>query len=263
LSLRHDDGTDGASPDEDPARFLAATRLCDSAHASVRAVAERVTDGARDDAAKAVAIHDFVRDRIPFGWAREFDEQTASAVLATGRGFCITKATLLLALLRAAGVPSRVQFVALDRDVLHGLVRPPSRYVDHCYAEAFVDGRWRATDSYIVDPPLFAAAVARCRAENRPIGYGVHASGSCEWNARDASFSQCADSPATPRLCTARYGAFGDLDDFRGSGHATNPTHWAGRLMLRAFTAPADRRVRVLRRPHQPAVATADPPGPQ
>lgn len=51
------------------------------------------------------AVYDFVRNEIAFGY-NEGDELPASRVLADGIGQCNTKSTLLMALLRAVGIPA-------------------------------------------------------------------------------------------------------------------------------------------------------------
>ncbi len=52
-------------------------------------------------------IYDFVRNEIKFGYNRG-DDIPASEVLQDGYGQCNTKSTLLMALLRAVGVPCRI-----------------------------------------------------------------------------------------------------------------------------------------------------------
>lgn len=50
------------------------------------------------------AVYHFVKDEILFGYNR-CDTLTASEVLSDGIGQCNTKSTLLMALLRALGIP--------------------------------------------------------------------------------------------------------------------------------------------------------------
>ena len=59
-----------------------------------------------DEFQKIGAVYDFVRNEILFGYNRS-DLLTAEEVLADGYGQCNTKATLLMALLRAVGIPCR------------------------------------------------------------------------------------------------------------------------------------------------------------
>lgn len=161
-------------PDPVLGAFLGPTVAIDADAPSIRAQAARLTADARTDRERAVAIHDFVRDEVKFGWQAAFYESRASAVLAARIGFCNTKSTLFVALLRAAGIPARVRFVDLDAGLLRGIVRPGTPYVDHAFTEVYLDGRWIRTDSSIVDRELFDAAHRRLTAEGRLLGYGIH-----------------------------------------------------------------------------------------
>ena len=100
---------------------------------------------------------------------------------------------LLIALLRAIGIPARVHCVTINRRILRGLIRPPAEFVHHSYTEVLLENRWLGIDSYIVDAPLHRAAVARCRAEKLEIGYGVHPNGSINWDGRTDCFAQFAN----------------------------------------------------------------------
>jgi hypothetical protein len=229
------------------APYLARTRLVDHDHPAIAATVVRVTAGAHDDVTRAVRLHDFVRDEMLFGWTPQFDSQKASEVLVSGVGFCHTKSTLLTALLRAAGIPARIQCVTIHRGILGGLIRPPSRFVDHSFVEVSLNNRWMGIDSYTIDPALHCAALARCRAEQRTIGYGIHTRGSIHWDGQSSCFSQFLDDGSVRDLSDARFGSYVDLDAFRATGLGRNPTHIAGRLLIRALTRAANRRVHRLR----------------
>lgn len=231
----------------DVARFRARTRLVDSDHPDVVATAMRVSAGAVDDVERARRLHDFVRDEIRFGWTPAFDAQKASEVLASRVGFCNTKSTLLAALLRASGIPARVHFVTVNRKLLHGLIRPPARFVDHSYLEVFLEGRWIGIDSYSVDSQLHRAALARCRAEGLVMGYGVHTRGSVAWDGTSNAFAQFVDDGSVADLSDASFGSFVDLEEFQATGRGRNPTHLPARLLVRWLIRAANRRVTRLR----------------
>ena len=130
-----------AAASSPPGAFLESTEYIDHEHPEIRKLVRRLTANAADDRKRAVAIHDFVRDEIRFGFSGDFYDQRASAVLAGGRRFCNTKSTLFVALLRAAGIPARQRFVDIDADILHGLVDTGGAYVDHSYAEVYLPER--------------------------------------------------------------------------------------------------------------------------
>lgn len=234
--------------DPPPAECLAPTHSVDSENPEIAAAAARITAGAKDDIERAVLLHDFVRDRIAFGWAPRFDRYRASEVLRDGIGFCNTKSTMLAALLRASGIPARLHCATINRKILDGLIRPPQQYVDHSYVEAWLDDRWVGVDSYTIDVPLHRVAVARCNAEQRRTGYGVHTDGTTEWDGRSPSFTQFMNDGSVPDLTDEDFGSYVDLDAFKATRRGRNVEHLPARLVIRWLTRAANRRVEVLRR---------------
>ncbi|MDZ4253282.1 MAG: transglutaminase family protein, partial [Sulfuritalea sp.] len=67
------------------------------------------------------AIYRFVRDEIAFGY-NERDDLPASRILEDGYGQCNTKTILLMALLRAAGVPCRLHGATIHKRLQQGIV---------------------------------------------------------------------------------------------------------------------------------------------
>ena len=67
------------------------------------------------------AAYDFVRNEILFGY-NGADDIPASRVLADGYGQCNTKGTLLMALLRALGVPCRLHGFTIHKALQRGVV---------------------------------------------------------------------------------------------------------------------------------------------
>ena len=230
-----------------PLTYLDPSPLIDSRHPDIVALAVSLAAGATNDAERAVRLHDFVRDHVAFGWAPAFDRQRASEVLQSRIGFCNTKTTLLVALLRAAGIPARIHVVTINREILSGLIRPPTLFVDHSYAEVRLQGRWMGIDSYIVDAPLHHAAVVRCRNERRLVGYGVSVNGSIAWDGRSDCFAQFVNDGSVKNLSDEAFGSFRDFDDFRVTRRGRNPSNPLARLVVRWMTRSANRRVTELR----------------
>jgi len=128
--------------------YLRPTYAIDSDHESIAAAAERITMGCSDDADKAVALFNFVRDAIHYNvfMISVFKEDfKASRVLEWGKGYCVQKAVLLTALGRAAGIPSRMAFAKITNHRV-----PPHVYEKlgvntfprHGYNQFFLNGRW-------------------------------------------------------------------------------------------------------------------------
>ncbi len=233
---------------ETMARWLEATEYIDKNHPRIRGLALQLTEDVVGDREKAVAIFRYVRDRVAFGWAGAFYDMKASETVAAGKGYCQTKTTLFLALLRAARIPARAVFVDIDAEVLRGLTRPPGPYVDHVYAEVWLDGRWVRTDSYIVDQPLFERAVAKLRAEDRALGYGVHIDGAIDWDGRNDRFVQFVENDRVPWLNSKKWGVHRDVRAFYQSERGWNKKTLFSRVVFRLFAGAANRAADRLRR---------------
>lgn len=101
------------------------------------------------------AIHDFVRNEIPFGYNAS-DDLRASEVLRDGYGQCNTKGTLLMALLRSIGIPCRFHGFTIDKALQRGAIpepvyrlAPPN--IIHSWVEVFHDDRWINLEGFILD----------------------------------------------------------------------------------------------------------------
>ncbi len=147
--------------------------LADWNHPDVAEKAKVLSIGCYSPRERFHALHEFVRERIPFGFNEKGHMAKASEVLAEGRGFSNTKTTLLLALCRAAGIPARVRFGRIRSNVLKGLVSWLPATIPHSFLEVELEGRYRPVDSYIVDRPLASAALRNLQEENRRMGYGL------------------------------------------------------------------------------------------
>lgn len=235
------------STSENPQDWTGSTRMIDVDHKRVQKTAAEITAGTGSDVDKALAIFRFVRDDVKFGFTRGFWDNKASDVLASRTGYCNTKSTLFVALLRAAGIPARQVFVDIHVDVLSGIIQPGTPYLDHSYVEVYLNDTWVPTDAYIVDASLFAPAIARVQKESRLLGYGVHAAGQMEWDGRSPAFSQFNLLDDRP-ISTRTWGVYADVVDF----YQRAETPW-NRLnpLLRggfgAFAGAANRRADAIR----------------
>lgn len=124
------------------------------------------------------AIYDFVRNDIKFGYNRA-DNIPASEVLSDGYGQCNTKATLLMALLRAVDVPCRLHGFTIKKSLQQGVV-PPLVYplapksILHSWVEVFYNGAWVNLEGFILDDAYLAQIQARFLPKSTALcGYGV------------------------------------------------------------------------------------------
>lgn len=237
-----------AMKSDDPADHLHATRYLNFQHPRVRDAAVAIRPAGKTDRDVARAVFAFVRDEIKFGFAGGFWNNTAADVLKDRRGYCNTKSTLFVALMRARGIPARQVFADIHASVLDGIISPGTPYVDHSYCEVFLDGAWRATDAYIVDPELFTAAQPRLEKENRLMGYGVHVTGTNTWDGIAPSFSQYNILDDRP-ISTRTFGVFEDVGDFYATAKSPwNRLNGIARTAFGLFTDGPNGRAEALRR---------------
>lgn len=232
------------TPEFDP---LAPTKLVQSDHPDIIALVRRVAPDDLPPAEKATRIFNFVRDEIKFGFGPRFYDHTASQIAALRRGYCNTKGTLIVAMLRAAGIPARQVFVDIDASILFGIVDPGTPFVDHSYVEIRLGHKWVATDAYIVDSKLFTAAQRRLTAEGKSLGYGVHSFGTMVFDQTGPHFSQFV-AAKVPALTTRNYGVHADVEAF----YEATPETWnrltlLTRLAFPVFAASANRNAENIR----------------
>jgi transglutaminase-like putative cysteine protease len=134
--------------------YLQPGRFVDSDNPSVTAFAGEHAKGA-DEREKAVSLYYAVRDRVRYNPFQNFmadDAYRASICLERNVGWCVSKAALLAACARAAGIPARVGFA----DVKNHLTTPEltakmgtDLFVYHGYVELQLDGKWiKATPAF-------------------------------------------------------------------------------------------------------------------
>jgi hypothetical protein len=244
--------TDSQLADE-AALWLQPTRQLDLHDPKLRITAQKLTQARQTLTARAVAIHDFVR-RLPYAASVDGATLPASEVLRRGRGDGMAKGVLFVALCRAAGLPARLLFADVQPSFLVGLVDQPPQVVPHAIGQVQVDGRWRSTDAYVVDPVLFAHAKWQLRAEGRIAGYGLLRDAQATWPGDADCLQQCR-----ARELVTLHGVFDDPAAFQATrlpGAAECP--FSSRLRATLAAHQINRRVAHLRtRVHVPAPGAA------
>jgi len=135
--------------------YLTPTKIIDSDHKSIQDYAVRIVMGSTDPIEIATKLYLAVRDDIRYDPYSPFylpEHYRASNVLKRGRSFCVPKASLLCALGRACGIPSRVGFA----DVRNHLTTKQlsdfmgnNLFVYHGFVEFYLDGKWvKATPAF-------------------------------------------------------------------------------------------------------------------
>ncbi len=135
---------------EDLSIYLKPTDFCDCENQTIIDMAHRLTKGCETDKEKALNIFYFVRDEIPF--MLDYIVK-ASETLEKRYGFCVTKSTLQIALLRAVRIPAKYHLAHLKKEPLKGVIATgayngfPDIITFHPWAECYLNGRWISCDT--------------------------------------------------------------------------------------------------------------------
>jgi hypothetical protein len=159
-------------------RFLVATALLDFHEPAIEGLIvsrgwERVGERERIGGA-----YDFVRDEIGFGY-NPSDDLRASVVLRQRLGQCNTKSTLLMALLRATGIPCRLHGFMVESEMQYGAVPrwlqliAPAEII-HSWVEVHHEGCWHRLEGFILDRSYLASIQRKFPAVRGPFsGYAI------------------------------------------------------------------------------------------
>lgn len=138
----------------DPAACLAPTPIVDSDHPAVVAYARENAVG-NDARERAIALYYAVRDDIRYD---AYDLQltvhglSASRALEIGRGWCVSKAALLAACLRAEGIPAALGYADVRNHLSTERMRQTMQtdvFYWHGYTAVWVEDRWvKATPAF-------------------------------------------------------------------------------------------------------------------
>lgn len=131
-----------------------------------------------DDQAQILAIYNFVRDDIQFGFNTD-DAISASQILSDGYGQCNTKAILFMALLRAVDVPCRLHGFTIDKSLQEGvmtgeLYKAMPNEIVHTWTELYFNHKWYNMEGLILDIPYLTGLQNKFnQAEGDFSGYAV------------------------------------------------------------------------------------------
>lgn len=137
---------------------LRPAEIVDAGHPAVREFARRHAAGAEDERERAVRLYYAVRDGFrydPYRIDLSAAGLSASRVLADGFGWCVSKAALLAAACRAAGIPARVGLADVRNHLSTARLRASMGtdvFYCHGYTAIKLDGVWRkATPAFNVE----------------------------------------------------------------------------------------------------------------
>ncbi len=136
-------------------RLLEQTPILDYHHPLIQNLIEQCKWRDLDEVDKVRNIYNFVRDEVQFGY-NTGDTIQASQVLSDGYGQYNTKATLLMALLRAVGVATRIHGFTIDKALQKGAIKGiwyklSPKNILHSWVEVHVNGQWYILEGVILD----------------------------------------------------------------------------------------------------------------
>ena len=136
-------------------RLLKETPILNYNHLLIKNLIEQRKWNELADVDKVKNIYNFVRDEIKFGYNTS-DTIQASDILKDGYGQCNTKATLLMALLRATKIPTRLHGFTIDKELQKGAIdgiwyKLSPKNILHSWVEVYVNEHWYILEGVILD----------------------------------------------------------------------------------------------------------------
>lgn len=230
---------------DDPRRWLGSSPLLDLEDTKLRLRARSLTQLCKSEREKVLAVYGFVK-RMPFAKPFKMRLHTAREVVEAMRGDAPDKATVLVALLRLAGVPARIRYITLRGEILRGLTSGMSQAA-RPVIEAWVQGRWARTDTYIFDAAYMAAARQRLKDQRWEWGYGIHVAGHTLWDGAHDAFVGGAPTERDP-MVVEDLGVYCDPLEFVSSRtYRNNHPRLARALHWNMLSPLIDRAIRELR----------------
>jgi len=199
---------------DQPGHWLGSTGLMDLGDPRLRMRAASLVQLCHNDREKALAVYAFVK-RLTYLRPFKMGPRTAREVLDAGAGDGPDKATLMIALLRLAGVPARLRIVVMRGEIMRGLV-DNLKVISRPFVEAWIDGQWLHTDTYIFDAAYMASARQALKEHNATWGYGVHVEGPMLWTALESTLMSPLPLESDP-MVVEDMGCFHDANHYMAS----------------------------------------------
>jgi len=158
--------------------YLTVTPMLDFKHATIQSLVNQQGWLLLPQYEAIGAIYNYVRDVIKFGYNAD-DRLPASQVLNDGYGQCNTKGTLLMALLRSVGIPTRFHGFTIYNELQRGAIPnylfklAPERII-HSWVEVYLEDRWVNLEGYIIDRPYLEKIQSSFSDQCKEFsGYGI------------------------------------------------------------------------------------------
>ncbi len=159
---------------------------------------KRITEGKESLRDKAIAIYEFVRDEIKFGYNYD-DNLKASEIIQDGYGQCNTKATVLMALLQMLELPVRIHGFKIDKILQKGVFtglfyKLAPQKILHSWIEVKIEDNWINLEGFILDSDYISALQNYFPSKQNFCGYGAATLNlqkpQVDWNGQDHTYIQ-------------------------------------------------------------------------
>lgn len=163
----------------DTKKYLEETPLLNYSKKSIQTLIKERNWLSLDELERVKSIYNFVRDEIKFGYNKS-DNIPATAILADGYGQCNTKATLLMALLRAVKIPNRIHGFTIDKALQKGAVQGiwyqlAPQNILHSWVEVQLSDDWYFLEGVILDKEYLVALQEKFKEQGASFcGYGAY-----------------------------------------------------------------------------------------
>ncbi len=132
-------GLNEANKVSDLTSYLKSSTNCQVGNSAIKSIVDSLTSGLTSDYDKAVAIYNYVRDKVSYSFYYD-TKYGAVGTLNAKTGNCVDQAHLVIAMARTAGLAARY---------VHGtcyFTSSGSTY-GHVWAQILVDGKWYVADA--------------------------------------------------------------------------------------------------------------------
>ena len=171
--------------------YLKETEILNYSSPSIKSLLEEKKWMELDTIERIKSIYNYVRDEVDFGY-NVSDDIPATQVLEDGYGQCNTKATLLMALLRATKIPNRIHGFTIDKALQKGAIsgiwhKLSPKNILHSWVEVYVNETWYFLEGVILDKEYLTKLQAKNKdCKTAFCGYGVYTDNfenpTIEWN---------------------------------------------------------------------------------
>jgi len=222
--------------------------LADFEDPLVRSTAHSLTNTQPTFEDKIEKIFYFVRDTIKFYFPIDGDFVKASDTIQSKQGQCNTKGALFLAFCKAVGIPVRLHFSLIRKEIQKGLFTGLSywlmpRQISHSWIEVLIDDKWYSIDSYINDDQLHKAAVQELERRGWQTGYSISKSDTAPGNEFNLSEQQFEQMGAV----IGDHGVWDEPAEYYASDQYRNRPGPIRMFIYRNMVAKANSKVAVLR----------------